>query len=392
MNTFTVDSTSKAFFAILYAVETENVWVVRCVDYASALEPALARLLGESALLGPQAVAGRRVLVKPNLLTDRTPDQAVTTHPELLRLVIRHLKSTGARVSVGDSPASAAIIRSVLAKTGVGAVCEEEGVPFVSFEREGVRACAVDGFEFALAGPVAEADLVVSLPKVKSHALTKLTAAVKNLYGAVPGYDKTTLHRLHPRPDDFGCLVQAIWRVLPPTVSIADAVVGMEGQGPANGRPVPLGFLAASADPFALDVALCGILHIKPTSVPYLKGAADLHVPALHGDKVEVASFEVPVGSHLLGLVPACLMRWAARVLWVRPRIDASLCVNCGRCIKACPMDALSRPEAPGRGTPVLKQRACVGCACCHEVCPKGAIRMTQSPVLRLVHAFRGLD
>ena len=348
-------------------METENVWVVRCVDYASALEPALARLLGESALLGPQAVAGRRVLVKPNLLTDRTPDQAVTTHPELLRLVIRHLKSAGARVSVGDSPASAANIRSVLAKTGVGAVCEEEGVPFVSFEREGVRACAVDGFEFALAGPVAEADLVVSLPKVKSHALTKLTAAVKNLYGAVPGYDKTTLHRLHPRPDDFGRLVQAIWRVLPPTVSIADAVVGMEGQGPANGRPVPLGFLAASADPFALDAAL-------------------------HGDKVEVASFEVPVGSHLLGLVPASLMRWAARVLWVRPRIDASLCVNCGRCIKACPMDALSRPEAPGRGTPVLKQRACVGCACCHEVCPKGAIRMTQSPVLRLVHAFRGLD
>ena len=373
-------------------METKKVWAVRCVDYASSLEPAFVRLLDESALLVPQAVAGRRVLVKPNLLTDRTPDQAVTTHPELLRLVIRHLKSAGARVSVGDSPASAANVRAVLAKTGVGAVCEEEGVPFVSFEREGVRACAVDGFEFALAGPVAEADLVVSLPKVKSHALTKLTAAVKNMYGAVPGYDKTTLHRLHPRPDDFGRLVQAIWRVLPPTVSIADAVVGMEGQGPANGRPVPLGFLAASADPFALDVALCGILRIKPASVPYLKGVDGLHEPELHGDKVEVASFEVPVGSHLLGLVPAGLMRWAARILWVQPRIDASLCVNCGRCIKACPMYALARPEAQGRGTPALKQRACVGCACCHEVCPKGAIRMTQSPVLRLVHAFRGLD
>ena len=368
------------------------VRIVRCADYADALAPAFARLLAESALLDPPAIAGRRVLVKPNLLTDRTPDQAVTTHPAVLRLVIRHLKSAGAIVSVGDSPASAVNIRAVLERTGIGAVCKEEGVPFVSFEGEGVRACAVDGFEFALAGPVAEADLVVNLPKVKSHSLTKLTAAVKNLYGAVPGYDKTTLHRLHPRPDDFGRLVQAIWRVLPPTISLADAVVGMEGQGPANGRPVRLGFLAASADPFALDIALCGILHIKPASVPYLKGIVDQHAPELTGDAVDVESFEVPVGSHLLGLVPAGLMRVAARVLWVRPKIDAARCVGCGRCLKACPVDALMRPETQGRAIPVLKRQACIGCACCHEVCPHAAIRMAQSPVLRLVHAFRDLD
>ena len=373
-------------------MERKTVRIVRCADYASSLAPAFERLLAESALLAPQEVAGRRVLVKPNLLTDRTPDQAVTTHPAFLRLVIRHLKSASAVVSVGDSPASAVNIRAVLERTGVGAVCEEERVPFVSFEQEGVRACSVDGFDFTLAGPVAEADMIVSLPKVKSHSLTKLTAAVKNLYGAVPGYDKTTLHRHYPRPDDFGRLVQAIWRVLPPTISLADAVVGMEGQGPANGRPIQLGFLAASADPFALDIALCDILHIKPTSVPYLKGLVDLHAPEIAGDSVEVASFEVPVGSHLLSLVPAGLMRVAARVLWVRPRIDAEICVNCGRCIKACPVNALARPDAEGRGIPALRRRACVGCACCHEVCPQGAIRMEQSPVLRLAHAFQGVD
>ena len=368
-----------------------TVRIVRCADYEDDLSPAFTRLLAESALLDPKTVAGRRVLVKPNLLTDRTPDQAVTTHPNLLRLVIRHLKSSGAEVSVGDSPASAANLRAVLERTGVGAVCEEEGVPFVTFERDGIHSCSVDGFEFTVAGPVADADLVVSLPKVKSHSLTKLTAAVKNLYGAVPGYGKTTLHRLHPRPDDFGRLIQAIWRVLPPTVSIADAVVGMEGQGPANGRPVRLGFLAASGDPFALDIALCNILHIKPESVPYLKGMVDQHAPELAGDQVEVESFEVPVGSHLLNLVPAGLMRVAARILWVRPRIDATKCVGCGRCVAACPVAALSRPAA-ARGAPVLKCRACVGCACCHEVCPEGAIRMTQSPTLRLVHAFHGVD
>ena len=110
-----------------------TVNIVRCADYADALTPAFARILAESALLEPSAVAGRRVLVKPNLLTDRTPDEAVTTHPAFLRLVIRHLKAVGAHVTVGDSPACAANIRAVLERTGVGAVCEEEGVPFVSF-------------------------------------------------------------------------------------------------------------------------------------------------------------------------------------------------------------------------------------------------------------------
>ena len=365
------------------------VRVVRCADYADSLAPAFGRLIGECRLLEPSAVRGRRVLVKPNMLTDRTPDKAVTTHPSLLRLVIRHLKSSGASVSVGDSPASAANLRNVLERTGIGDVCREEEVPFVSFEQAGACSMEANGFSFTLARPVAEADLVVSIPKVKSHALTKLTAAVKNLYGAVPGYGKTTLHRLHPRPDDFGRLLKAIWSVLPQTVSIADAVVGMEGQGPANGRPVGLGFLAASADPFALDLALCEILHLDPETVPYLSGETTSHKPEISGDEVHVDSFSVPVGSYLVGLVPSCIAKVATGVLWVRPKIDGSICIGCGKCAKACPVKALAC--AGGGSAPALDRGRCVGCACCHEVCPKGAITMTPSPILRFFHVFRGL-
>ena len=379
----------------LCGLPSRAVHTVRCADYADALPPAFARLLSESAILSANTTRGKHVLVKPNLLTDRTPDKAVTTHPALLRLVLRHLKTSGATVSVGDSPASAANLGAVLERSGVGEVCREEGVPFVSFEQAGADTFEVNGFRFAIARPAIEADLIVSLPKVKSHSLTKLTAAVKNLYGAVPGYSKTTLHRLHPKPNDFGRLLQAMWSILPPVVSIADAVIGMEGQGPANGRPVNLGFISASADPFALDIALCRMLHLSPETIPYLSGMLSEHEPECAGDEVNVASFDVPVGSHLLGLVPRCLAKMAAKALWVRPRIDGARCIACGKCVKACPAKALSihiGEERERRRAPSMNRSACIGCACCHEVCPRDAIRMKPSPVLRLLHAFHGMD
>ena len=356
-----------------------TVWFARCADYGAESDAAIGRILDESGLLCADAVRGKRVLVKPNLLTDRTPEQAVTTHPDILRAVLRRLKSAGAEVSVGDSPASTANLRVVLEKSGLGAVCAEEGVPFVSFERAGVRNFTEAGFSFS----------IVNLPKIKSHSLTKLTAAVKNLYGAVPGYSKTTLHRRYPKPGTFGRLLQAIWSVLPPCVSIADGVVGMEGQGPANGKPVRLGFVAASSDPFALDCAICNVLHIRPASVPYLKGTDKTHTPDVRGDTIEVESFATPTGAHLLVLLPAWFVRLATGFLWVRPKFDPALCISCGQCVWACPAKAL---VLEGRSVPALDKKSCIGCACCHEVCPKGAIRMAQSPVLRMAHTFKGLD
>jgi len=171
-------------------------------------------------------------------------------------------------------------------------------------------------------------------------------------------------------------------------VSVADGIVGMEGQGPANGRPIRLGFLAASANPFALDGALCRTLHIRPESVPYLKGVASARAPEVHGDAIDVPSFATPLGAHLLELVPAWFARLAAGLLWVRPMFDAARCVSCGQCVRACPAQALA---LEGRTIPWLNTKTCIGCACCHEVCPKGAIRMKPSAVLRLSHAFKDL-
>jgi uncharacterized protein (DUF362 family)/Pyruvate/2-oxoacid:ferredoxin oxidoreductase delta subunit len=357
------------------------------------LGPALDRLFGLLGWPGSVPLAGRRVLIKPNLLTDRLPEQAVTTHPELVRQVIRRLRSAGAEVSVGDSPASTANLRQVWQSTGIGAVCAEEQVPLLSLEQAGVTSFERDGFSFPVARAVLEADLVVNLPKVKSHSLTMLTAGVKNIYGVIPGYSKTTLHRLYSKPADFGRLIKTIWSVIPPAWTLADGVVGMEGQGPANGRPVRLGFLAGSADPFALDRTLCETLHIDVRRVPYLaaQAAGGAVVPAeVVGDAVSVASFEVPAGAHLLSLLPAGLVRAASRVVWVRPAFSAAACIGCGKCEKACPVRAIAIPAATRR--PALDRARCISCSCCHEVCPQDAIRMTQSRLLRLLKVFKGID
>lgn len=370
----------------------DDVYFVRCRDYGPALPEALDRLLDLTGWLTRQALSGRRVLLKPNLLTDRTPEQAVTTHPELVRHVLRRFKASGAQVTVGDSPASTANLQRVWERSGLGAVCKEEGVPLISFEQAGVQAFERDGFAFSLAKPVLEADLIVNLPKVKSHSLTMLTAAVKNMYGAIPGYSKTTLHRLHPKPEAFGRLIKTIWQVLPPTLTLADGIVGMEGQGPANGRPVNLGFLAAAENPFALDRALCEVLHIDVRRVPYLaaQDTADPTPPVFAGDRVTVASFEIPSGAHLLRLLPDWLVRRAGSIVWVRPAFSAEACVQCGLCVKACPVQALALPAGAVR--PLLDTPRCISCSCCHEICPRDAIRMTQSSVLRLLKVFKGLD
>ena len=366
-----------------------DVFIAACDGYGESLPQAVDRLLDMTGWLDDSGISGQRVLVKPNLLTDRTPDQAVTTHPALVRHVIRRLKSAGARVSVGDSPASAANIQSVWERSGIGAVCAEENVPLIAFEQAGAQTFERDGFSFSVARPVLDADRIINLPKVKSHSLTMLTAAVKNIYGTVPGYTKTILHRQYPKPEVFGRLVKTLWQVMPPTWNLADAVVGMEGQGPANGRPVKLGFLAASENAFALDLALCDILHIDPRRVPYLTDTADTH-PVITGDRVTVASFDIPSGAHLLRLLPDWLVRRAGRILWVRPAFSATACVRCGLCVKACPVHALALPS--GSPAPRLDPRRCISCSCCHEVCPRDAIRMTQSRVLRAMKVFKGVD
>lgn len=363
------------------------VAIVRCPDYAGDLRQRLEELLGHLGGLPAFVRPGQSVLIKPNLLTDRAPDAAVTTHPEVVRAILRMVKEAGGRPSVADSPGNAVKLETVWEKTGYRALCEAEGVPLLNLEKAGSRRFERDGCTFTIAVPVLEADVVISVPKVKTHVLTILTAAMKNLYGTVPGFQKAMFHKSYPTPDEFGRLLAAIYETHPPALNIADGIVGMDGDGPGAGRPVPFGFLAASADGVAMDLVMCRVLGIDPRSVPYLtgylKGAAAREIE-LRGEPPE--SFRRPdtklPGTLRARLIPRPLVRLLAPCIWIRPAFDEK-CVKCGRCVKACPVSALSL--ANDRPAPALNAAACIGCCCCHEMCPEKAITMRMSPFLNFV-------
>ncbi|OVE75667.1 hypothetical protein BVX97_03920 [bacterium E08(2017)] len=361
------------------------VSMVKCSSYGSNLEQAVFNLLDHIDKSNTLITSGKKVLIKPNLLTDRDPSKAVTTHPEVVRCIIRYLKKQNAEICVADSPASAVKVQRVWQQTGFTALCEEENVPLVNLEESGSKNINSNGFSFNIATPIIDADLVINVPKVKTHTLTLLTAGVKNYYGTLPGYQKAHMHKNHSSPSDFGKFLREIYSHIPPNINLADAVVGMEGNGPSGGNPVELGFLAASTNAIALDMALCRILKINPAHVPYLNcssGTLDnIEIRGADPSDISPASFRLP-NTLPARLFPTWLMKALDPFLWFRPSIKDS-CIACGRCIKACPAEALDIDTSIKKA--VLSPDNCIGCCCCHEICPEQAIDMVQSPLIKFL-------
>ncbi|MBT3295242.1 MAG: DUF362 domain-containing protein [Verrucomicrobia bacterium] len=365
----------------------------RCPDYEPAAVEAAVRAVLEP--LGGMAAfvqPGQTVLLKPNLLTDSPPEDAITTHPEVVRAVIRLVREAGAPCRVSDSPASVIKLERVWERTGMRALCEEEGVELVTLEVGGARTFREKRQVFDVATRVLEADVVINLPKVKTHVLTSLTCGVKNMYGCVPGMRKAGLHKQYFNAADFGRVVAAIYSTVRPALTIADGVVGMTGNGPSSGEVTPMGFVAASADGVALDRCLCDVLGINPRSVPYFSalkrrgvGEQDPGRIALRGvDPSTLLAGPVPLPNTLRSrLVPTWLGRLLAPLLWCRPTFSDA-CIFCGLCVRTCPAEALAQRKGE---KPVLTPSKCIECCCCHEVCPANAIDMQLSPMFERLKA-----
>jgi uncharacterized protein (DUF362 family)/Pyruvate/2-oxoacid:ferredoxin oxidoreductase delta subunit len=338
--------------------------------------------------------AGRRVWVKPNLLSPHPPEASVTTDPELIRQVVRRLRALGAaQVWVADNPGGGLQrnVSSYIAPTG--AVEASEG-GFRSISETPVALPLKSRFvqEVRASRIVTEVEVILNLPVLKTHALTMLTGAVKNLFGIIPGAQKSYLHTVVKSADEFGELLVDIYQAVPvPVLTIMDATRGMDGQnGPSGGRVLSIGRILAGANPVAIDSVMAMMAGARPSSVPTNRiaaerglGPADPEAIDIVGDFSVVPGFKLPspqVAAMATGLAGSAVYRLLQR----RPLCSRRLCTRCRRCADNCPVQAITMSPYP-----VIDRGKCIMCYCCAELCPEKAMTVP-GPLRGLVQNITG--
>jgi len=372
----------------------EKVAIAACADYAYAQVLAGVRDVLKP-LGGMKAFVKRRdkVLIKPNLLAPKHPDRCVTTHPALVKAVAELVQEAGGIPTIGDSPAVGGLRRAA-AQAGIAAVAEEVGCTLMEFkevaEVRADEACTFRRFELAKA--VLEADVVINLPKVKTHSQTLLTLGVKNIFGCIPGMRKAQWH-LKAGIDHayFAAMLAELAQIVKPCLTIADGVIGMEGDGPGNGDPRLLGLILAAGNPFALDTTICRIIGVAPQDLLTIEAGRErgfagtdpkqIKVLGQQIEDLEVSPFRLPGRFDMQWGLPGFIKRPLKNVFVPKPRVDEALCVQCGVCAEVCPPEAISM-SAKGVG---IDFRKCIRCYCCQEVCPEGAMRLQEGWIKRLV-------
>jgi uncharacterized protein (DUF362 family)/Pyruvate/2-oxoacid:ferredoxin oxidoreductase delta subunit len=355
-----------------------KVSIVKCKDYNSKkVIDSVFRAVGLLGGIETFAKQGDNVLIKPNLLSARVPEEAVTTHPELVRAAIRLVKGVGATPLVGDSPGTFFTIKDVnhvYEKTGIKRIAEEEGVELVRFDKSRI----INDY------PIAEVALnvssIISLPKLKTHALTVMTGAIKNTFGLVPGHFKVECHRNKPKPKNFVKVILDVFQITKPRLSIMDGVLAMEGDGPGAGNPKEVGLILASPDAVSLDAViskLVGLPSFKDLIINEARqrgaGEADINNIEILGEAIEdikIKDFKLPMTAHGINLLPDFLTDIFTQAVIFKPIIDERLCKKCGVCKRSCPVDAITINEA----TSHIDNKICIRCFCCHEACPYKAI------------------
>ncbi len=366
------------------------------------------RTIAEKSGLGD--LAGKKILVKPNILRDAPPEAAITTNPVFVRAVLRLLKEHGAgngggSLLVGDSPGFQRPGFSGKV-CGLGEAAREEGALWVDFSDEKREVPVINGSSrersFKIAAPAADADLIINLPKLKTHQLMYFTGAVKNLFGVIPGLGKSPYHVKYSDKEGFARMLADLLSVLPPVYTLMDGIVSMEGPGPGNGTPYPLGVVLGGWNPASVDRIASQFIGYNPETLPLgrelqrrglVPPAARVRV--IRGEGIP----EMPRGYKLIprtgptNVFRDILLRKLAPSLAMklrpRPHFLHDRCIRCGECIKICAAGALGREEPTGEDLTGQKlagkkskwrvridPKKCIRCYCCHEICPADAIEI----------------
>lgn len=371
-----------------------DVIIARSASYApAAVEAGIREICAGLGGLERWIQPGQRVLIKPNMLEALAPEKAATTHPAVLAALIRAVQAVGGRVLVGDSPGVQGTL-PVAEACGIAAVCRENGAALVDFnERRDV--CREEGRtvkRFALAAALAEADVVISLAKMKTHSLMGVTGSVKNLFGCIVGTDKAQFHLRMKWRDDFAGMLVDLYQTVQPTLCFVDGIVGMEGNGPRNGQAKPAGLLLGGVNGFAVDMAMTAVMGLPVEAMPVTARAlaAGLVAPwdalALGGSGCDCRLAFAPP-KHLEsvdGWLTPRLAHFFQNQFTAKPYITEA-CIGCGRCCRHCPPQAMQLAN----GRPRIDYRQCIRCYCCQELCPADAVALKAGLLLRGVRRLQ---
>jgi len=374
-----------------------RVALARCDDYDLArVRAALLQLLEPLGGIGAFVRPGERILLKPNMLSVKTPEQAVTTHPAVVRAVAELVREAGGRVLIGDSPGIGGFQR-VADRSGIARAAAESGAELVEFN-DTVELPGSGTFRrLTLARAYWEADKVINLPKLKTHEMMTMTCAVKNLFGAVVGAEKAGWHlKAGASREQFARLLLEIYLLKKPVLNIVDAVVAMEGNGPGSGDPLQVGVLIAGVDPVAVDT-IAGRLAGIPNGLLYVEHEArrmglsgteweEIEIVGTPLDSFPTQPFRLPSGLDVQFGLPKFLKTALKRQLISFPVADRESCVLCGVCRDACPPGAIEIKNS----ALTVDQGRCIRCWCCRELCPHDAMLVSRSLVLKIVSALTG--
>ncbi len=360
----------------------ENIVAIkRCPDYnPCAVLSSIEWLYKEAG--GPDP-AGKRVLLKPNILSDDDPSRAVTTHHSVVGAMVKYLRSGGATVFAGDSPTFDT--RSFTGyKSGIRQAVEENGGTWVRFN-ESTVSLKVGNQTVKAAAIINEVDFIINMPKLKTHELMLFTGAIKNIFGVVPSLNKVLFHTKYPDSTRLGAFFVDLALAVRPQFNIMDAIISMEGPGPGNGYPRNTGILLASSNALALDITASRIIGYDPLAIATnraglekgagLNDANDILIKGPGIESLIVKDFKrISSGSgmsivlkHLRKRIPLL------RRLDKRPLFNPDLCTGCLRCVKVCPVNALKMDDN-SKNTIIINDPVCIRCYCCHELCRDRAI------------------
>lgn len=330
---------------------------------------------------------GDNVVIKPNLVMRRRPEEATTTHPEFMAAIIRAVKRRGGNAIIAESgggPYTKGALKSLYSVTGIEGIAKREGAE-LNFDTGSTPVKASDTHvcsSFDIINPVVNADVVISAAKLKTHGQMTYSGAVKNIFGTIPGLMKPEFHYRYPTKPAFGEMIVDLCETVKPSISFIDGIVGMEGNGPTGGTPKKLGVTLASLNPHALDLYACSLIGFEPKDIPTLCSAIDRGICPENVSELEVfgdaevkhTDFKEPdsISLDFIAKMPEFVRRPFEKLFTPRPSINYKACVGCGKCAESCPEHTITIVDKKAR----IDYSKCIKCFCCHEMCPMRAINI----------------